>query len=70
MSKIRIKPYSRKQRVDGIIVEGQTGLKPQPCLGHCGKMFQPLYEYNRQCPECTAANAQIDGREYRVGIDI
>ena len=59
-------PYKKRQRVDGVIVEGQLSLRPVMCLGHCGERFQPAHKGNRICPKCTEINLSINGREYRV----
>ena len=63
-------PYKKRQRIDGIIVDGQQDLKPRRCLGHCGEMFHPSHRGNFVCPTCTAYNEELNDKEYKVGVRI
>lgn len=49
-----------------IEVVGQPKRKKVRCLGHCGQLFHPTHDGNRQCPRCTEFNSGINGRSFRV----
>lgn len=60
----------KTQRIGGILVERQTDIKQRRCLGHCGEQFVPAHRGNYVCAKCTAANNEINGREYTVARKI